>query len=145
MLLSSALVPKLLNSPFASCSFIHLELLPRHKAHFDNNIDLSFLVFNTFKFIFSVLFLHYKQYVNMFYNGLYMKSLGLILLCFCFTNLDLSDIQLAHFDFCLITLFDIVTFFEPILLVWFYSLNNKFACFYNVDNICLTILFKHFI
>ena len=58
-----------------------------------------------------------------------MKKLGLILfqslflLCFCFKNLDLSDIQLAHLDFSLITLFVIVTFFEPILSV--YSLQPK--------------------
>ena len=44
-----------------------------------------------------------------------MKSLGLILfqphlLDFCFENIDLSDIQLAHLDFCLITLYVILLF-----------------------------------
>ena len=52
-----------------------------------------------------------------------MKGLGLILsqllfsLCFSFKNLDLSNIQLAHLDLPLITLFVIVTLFEPILFV----------------------------
>ena len=36
--------PKLLNNHFASCSFIKLDFLLLHTAHFDNNIDLPFLV-----------------------------------------------------------------------------------------------------
>ena len=52
-----------------------------------------------------------------------MKSLGLILfqlllLDFCFKNLNLSDMQLA-LDFYLTTVFVIITSFEPILLVCF--------------------------
>ena len=65
---------------------------------------------------------------------------------FCFTNLDFLAEQLAHLDFCLITLFAIVTFFEPMSFVkllhfkqyvsmfynnvnnFYYSLNNKFSC-----------------
>ena len=52
-----------------------------------------------------------------------MKSLGLILLQlllldFCFKNLNLSDMQLA-LDFYLTTVFVIITSFEPILLVCF--------------------------
>ena len=60
--------PKLLNNPFASCSFINLDFLLLHTAHFDDNIDLPFLVFNTLEFTFSVSFLHFKRYVNMLYN-----------------------------------------------------------------------------
>ena len=58
-----------------------------------------------------------------------MKNLGLILfpldflLGFCFTNLDLSNIQLKTADFSLITSFVIITFLEPILLVCFLKLN----------------------
>ena len=88
--------PKLLNIPFASCSFINLDFLLQHTAHFDDNIVLPFLVFsNIFESIFSVSFLHFTQYVDMFYNDKYMKSLGLILfqplflLCFCLKNIDL--------------------------------------------------------
>ena len=79
-------------------------------------IKLFYLFFfNAFESTFFVFYLHLKQYFNMFYNDLYMKSLGLILLQpllldFCFKNLDLSDIQLARLNFCLITLFVIVTF-----------------------------------
>ena len=52
-----------------------------------------------------------------------MKSLGLILLQlllldFCFKNLNLSDMQLA-LDFYLTTVFVIISSFEPILLVCF--------------------------
>ena len=52
-----------------------------------------------------------------------MKSLGLLLFqlvflfAFCFKNLDLTTTQLAYLDFSLITLFAIITFFEPILLM----------------------------
>ena len=72
----------------------------------------------------------------MFYNDQYMKSLWLILfqplfiaflldffllLGFCSKNLDLLDQQIAHLDFCLITLFVtvIATFLEPTLSVSF--------------------------
>ena len=77
-----------------------------------------------------------------------MKCLGLILfqliflIRFCFKNLDLSAIQLAHLDLCLITLFVIVTFSLYYLYV-FWSLNNRFACFYIMGNIFLTINFRH--
>ena len=66
--LDGILRPKLLNNPFASCSFINFNFLPPHIAHFDDNIVVPFLVFNTYEYIFSVSFLHFKQYVNMFYN-----------------------------------------------------------------------------
>ena len=49
ILLNGVLRPKLLNIPFASFSFINLDFLLLHTAHFDNNIVLPFLVFNTFK------------------------------------------------------------------------------------------------
>ena len=62
-----ALIPKLLNNPF-TCSFINLDFLLTHTADFDDNIGLPFFVLNTFESTFSVSFLHFKQYVNMFYN-----------------------------------------------------------------------------
>ena len=68
ILLVGVLRPKLLNNPFASCFIINLDFLLSHTAHFDNNIVLPFLVFNTFEFTFSVSFFHFKQYVHMFYN-----------------------------------------------------------------------------
>ena len=68
ILLNDILRPKLLSIPFASCPFINLYVLLPHAAHFDNNIDLRFLVFITFEFTFSISFLQFKQYVDMFYN-----------------------------------------------------------------------------
>ena len=68
------------------------------------------------------------------YNSKYMESLGLILfqplflLCFCFKNLDLSDMQLDHLDLSLITLF-YYSFGSNIISVFFCSLNNRCACF----------------
>ena len=56
ILLNGVLSPKLRNNPFASCSFINLTLL-QLTAHFDDNIDLPFLVFNTFEFTFSVFYI----------------------------------------------------------------------------------------
>ena len=54
ILLIGVLRPKLLNNLFASCSFIKFDFLLPHTAHFDNNVVLSFLVFKTFEFTFSV-------------------------------------------------------------------------------------------
>ena len=59
-----------------------------------------------------------------------MKYLGLILsqpvflLDFCFKILDFSATQVAHFDACLITLFIITNFYEPILSVRFLQLEK---------------------
>ena len=115
ILLIGILRPKLLNNPLQRILIIKILLL--------------FLVLNIFESTFSVSFLYFKQNVNsMFYNE-YVKSFGLILfelvffiltgflLYFCFKKIDLSETQLAHLDFSLITLFVIVTFFGPILLV----------------------------
>ena len=68
ILLNGVLRAKLLNIPFASCSFTNLDVLLLHAAHFDNNIDLQFLVLKTFEFTFSVFFFA-LQHVNMFYNS----------------------------------------------------------------------------
>ena len=70
ILLNGVLRPKLLNIPFASYSFINLDFFLLHTAHFDDNTVLPCLVFNTFESTFLVFFLHFKQYVNIFYNGL---------------------------------------------------------------------------
>ena len=72
ILLNSALRPKLLNIPFASCSFINLDFLLPHTAHFDNNIAVPFVVFKAFEFTFSVFFLHFKQWLvyEMFRNNI---------------------------------------------------------------------------
>ena len=48
ILLKGVLKPKLLNNPFGSCSFTNLDFLLPHAAHFNDNIDLPFLVFKTF-------------------------------------------------------------------------------------------------
>ena len=66
--LNGALKSKPLNNPFASCSFIKLHFLPPHTTHFDNNIVLPFLAFNTFESTFFVFLLHFRKYVDMFYN-----------------------------------------------------------------------------
>ena len=42
---NGVLIPKLLNNPFASCSFMNLEFLLPHTAHLDNNKDLPFFRF----------------------------------------------------------------------------------------------------
>ena len=66
ILLSDILRPKLLNNPFASCSFINLDFLLPHTADFGGNIVLPFSVFKTFEFTFSVFLLHLKEYVKCF-------------------------------------------------------------------------------
>ena len=134
ILLNGVLRPKLLNNPFASCSFINLEFLLLHTAYFDNNIVLPFLVFNTSESTFYVFLLRFKQYPSMFYSDLYMKSLELILFPLLFL-----------FYFILITLFVIITFFEPILSVCFLQLKQQVCMFYNDENILLTTYFKDFL
>ena len=49
--------PKILNIPLASYFLINLNFLVPHKAHFDNNIALLLLVFESLGFMFSVFFI----------------------------------------------------------------------------------------
>ena len=56
ILLNGVLRSNGLNTPFASCSFINFGFLLPHTAHFDDNIVVPVLVFNTFGSTFSVLF-----------------------------------------------------------------------------------------
>ena len=68
-----------------------------------------------------------------------MNNLGLVLLCFCFKNLDFLAIQIAHIDFRLTTLFVIVTFFEPIFFVLLLHFKQYVNMFYT-----LVVLILHF-
>ena len=69
MLFNGALIPKLLNNPFAYCSFINFDFLPPHMTHFDKTIVLSLLVFETFGFMFSVFFNTLNNMITLFlYN-----------------------------------------------------------------------------
>ena len=72
ILFSSVFRSKLLNNPFASCFFINLDFLPIHTAHFDNNIVLPFLVFNTLHFTIYILSISFalRKMFNMFDNDL---------------------------------------------------------------------------
>ena len=42
MFLNGVLIPKLLNNPSASCSFINLDFLLPQIAHFDDSVTLHF-------------------------------------------------------------------------------------------------------
>ena len=55
-LLNGVLIPKLLNSPFASWFLINLDFLLPHIAHFDNTIVLLLLVFEAIDLCFQYLF-----------------------------------------------------------------------------------------
>ena len=74
-------VLKLLNNPFAFCSFINLDFLLFHIANLDNNIDLPFLVFITSEFTFSVLFCTSNNILTclLLHNGYYTNNCGVIL------------------------------------------------------------------
>ena len=54
MLLKDLLVPKLLNNPFASCSFTNLDFVFPHSVHLDCIINLPFFVLKIFRFKFSL-------------------------------------------------------------------------------------------
>ena len=61
-LVSGTFIPvNLLNNPLASCSLINFNFLLSHTEHFDKKIILQFLVFKTFRFLYSVFFLYLKQ------------------------------------------------------------------------------------
>ena len=66
-LLKGVLIPNLLNNPFASYLLLNLDFLLLHIVHFDNIIILPLLVLETCGFIFSVCFLHFKQYDSILY------------------------------------------------------------------------------
>ena len=68
ILLKGVLRPKLLNNPFASCFLINLDFLLRYIAHFDNNIVLPLLVFETTGSMFSVFFYTLKSKMALFYT-----------------------------------------------------------------------------
>ena len=55
---TAVLRPKLLN---ASWFLINLHFLLPHIVHFDNIIALPLIVLETFGFMFSVFFIHFKQ------------------------------------------------------------------------------------
>ena len=56
ILLNGILRSELLSIPFASCSFINLDFLLLHTAHFHDHIVQASLVFETFGFMFPVFF-----------------------------------------------------------------------------------------
>ena len=66
-LLSGVLIPNLFNNQFASWILINLDFLLPHIAQFDSIIALPLLVPKIFGFMFSVFFLHFKQYVSILY------------------------------------------------------------------------------
>lgn len=134
-------MPKILNYFFASCSFKNLNFLMM--------VLFCLFVFNSFGFIFSVSVLHFKQYVNIFYNGSYLLyekfrinfCPKFFLLVFCFKNLWYFSYLISIF-WCL---FVIITFFwTNIISMPFYTLKNKFSWFLNDDNIFLTMYFTNF-
>ena len=64
ILLNGVSRSKLLSIPLVFCFLINLDFLLPHIAHFDTSIVLPLLVFQTFGFILSVFFLHFKQQDN---------------------------------------------------------------------------------
>ena len=54
ILLRGVLIPILLNTPLASCSFINFDFILPQTAHFDDSITLPFLVFMIFASLFSL-------------------------------------------------------------------------------------------
>ena len=63
ILLKGVLIPKLLNNPSASCSFINIDFLLPYTAQFYDKANQPFLVFTIFASLFFVFFLHFKQFV----------------------------------------------------------------------------------
>ena len=55
-LLKGVLIPKVLNDPFASFSFMNLDFLLSYAAYFDDRLNLKFLVFTSFASLFFYFF-----------------------------------------------------------------------------------------
>ena len=72
ILANSVLIPKLLKNPFASYSFINLDFLQPETTHFDDKVNLPFLVFIILYLYFSYVFFFFCTLNNMlpclFYN-----------------------------------------------------------------------------
>ena len=69
ILLNGVLRPKLLNIYFASCSFITFDFSLPHTAHFDDNIVLPVLVFNTLGSTVFVFFFTFQTiYQHVYYD-----------------------------------------------------------------------------
>ena len=66
ILFKGVFIPKLLNNPLASCSLINFHFLLSHTEHFDKSIILPFFVLATFGFLFSVFFLLFRQFLEIF-------------------------------------------------------------------------------
>ena len=82
-LLNGVLIPKLLNSLFASWFLVNLDSLLPDIAHFDNTIALPLPLLQVFGSLFSVSFLHFKQYDYIFIcckASFYLHVLLIILL-----------------------------------------------------------------
>ena len=99
-LLNGVLVPKLLNSPFASWFLINLDSLLPDIAHFDNTIALPLLLLEVFGSLFSVSFLHFKQYDYIFIcckASTYLHVLLIILLHLNIAYKILNNFSLKFF------------------------------------------------
>ena len=66
-LLNGVLIPILVNNLFASWFLTNLDFLLQHFAHFNNIIALPLLVLETAASMFSVFFMHFKQYDSILY------------------------------------------------------------------------------
>ena len=99
------------------------------------------MITQVYHFKFSSFLYLYSLYFPCTFNNklacLFYNTNDHFLLCFCFINLDLF----------LITLFVMLTFFEPKLSVCFLQAKQYVlsTIFYNVGNIFLTTYFKHFV
>ena len=128
-------MPKLLNNPLASCSFINLDFVLPHTAHFDDIIVLPFLVFNTFRSIFSVLFLHFKQYYSLQFDYVAYKNNDIRLAGswhdLFFKNVNFLATHSSRLDACLITLFVSINFLGAISPLCFLQPNEYVHMFCN--------------
>ena len=64
ILLKGVFIPKLLNNPLVSWCLINFDFLILHTVHYDKRIIHPYFNLGTFGFLFSVFFLHFKQYEN---------------------------------------------------------------------------------
>ena len=129
LLFNGVLRPKLLNNPFATCSFINLDFY----YHIQHNLMIALLYrFNILNLRSLYLFRTLKNMSICFYNYLYILDSSIFEPDFCFKKVYFLESQILNLDLCIATLFCISIPLILSLFIFFHILNSKYFLFYKL-------------
>ena len=140
ILFNGVLIPKQLNNPFDPCFFIRFDILLLHTAPFDDNIVVPFLFYRNFESTFSVSFLTFKEYINMFYKTNFIKNPGTVifhsLLYFFLWNKDTISTSWISFNLFIrhnyvFWRYTISVFFTALTTLHLYMIYGSLRHFFN--------------